>query len=183
VNDVNLWSNNNQMTWIMKITKRLQEASNFRRPISRGPPLSEQFLDEAQAAREEILAKIQRFAETDAGEDPAENGQANNVTFSHEMMYPAESDWNVTSDDFADEDLASLLRRDGKKKIDLVTSMHMLKVQCLTDKLGKTTWNDLSSMHVSDKATLSVLHSQIMAQEFCTLHSTFGSSLPTTISG
>jgi len=54
------------------------------------------------------------------------------------MMYPAEPDWNVTSDDFADEDLASLLRGDGKKNIDLVASMHMLKLQCLTAKLNKT---------------------------------------------
>ena len=51
------------------------------------------------------------------------------MTFGHKMMYPAEPDWNVTSDDFADEDLASLLRGDGKKKIDLVASMHMLKLQ------------------------------------------------------
>ena len=70
------------------------------------------------------------------------------MTFGHKMMYPAEPDWNVTSNDFADEDLASLLRGDGKKKIDLVVSMHMLKLQCLTAKLGKTAWNDLSSMHV-----------------------------------
>jgi len=87
----------------------------------------EQFLDEAQAAREELLAKIQRSAETDAGEDPAEDEQADSVTFDHKMMYPAEPDWIVTSDDFADEDLASLLRGDGKKRIDLVASMHMLK--------------------------------------------------------
>jgi len=93
------------------------------------------------------------------------------------MMYPAEPDWNITSDDFADEDLASLLRRDGKKKINLVASMHMLKLQCLTDKLGKTSWNDLSSMHVPDKAALGVLHSQIMAQKLCTLSSKFVSSL------
>ena len=77
---------------------------------------------------EELLAEIQRSAETDAGEDPAEDEQADNVTFGHKMMYPAEPDWNVTSDDFADEDLASLLRGDGKKKIDLVASMHMLKL-------------------------------------------------------
>ena len=72
------------MAWIMKIAKRLQEVPNFRRPVSRAPPLREQFLDEAQDARE--------------------------------------PDWNVTSDDFADEDIASLLRGDGKKKIDLVAS-------------------------------------------------------------
>jgi len=29
VNDVSLWANQNQMVWIMKITKRLQEAPNF----------------------------------------------------------------------------------------------------------------------------------------------------------
>jgi len=168
VNDVSLWANNNQMAWIMKIAKRFQEAPNFRRPVSRAPPLREQFLDEAQAAREELLAEIQKSAETDAGEDPAEDEQADNVTFGHKMMYPAEPDWNVTFDDFADEDLASLLRRDGKKKIDLVASMHMLKLQCLTAKLGKTAWNDLSSMHVPDKAALGVLHSQIMAQELRT---------------
>ena len=92
------------------------------------------------------------------------------MTFGHKMMYPAAPDWNVTSDDFADEDLASLLRGDGKKKIDLVVSMHMLKLQCLTAKLCKTAWNDLSSMHVPDKAALGVLHSQIMAQELRTLN-------------
>jgi len=89
------------------------------------------------------------------------------------MMYPAEPDWNVTSDDFADEDFASLLRGDGKKKIDLLASIHMLKLQCLIAKLGKTAWNDLSSMHVPYKAALGVLHSQIMAQELRTLNSTF----------
>ena len=77
VNDVSLWATNNQMAWIMKIAKRPQAAPNFRRPVSRAPPLREQFLDEAQAVR----------------------------------------------------DLASLLRGDGKKKIDLVASMHMLKLQ------------------------------------------------------
>jgi len=128
VNDVNLWANNNQMAWIMKIAMRLQEAPNFRRPVSRAPPLREQFLDEAQAAREELLAEIKRSAETDEGENPAEDEQVDNVTFGHKMMYPAEPGWNVTSDDFADEDLASLLRGDGKKKIDLVASMHMLKL-------------------------------------------------------
>ena len=104
---VSLWANNNQMASIMKIAKRLQKAPNFRRPVSRAPPLREQFLDEAQAAREELLAEIQRSAETDAGEDPAKDEQADNVTFGHKMMYPAETDWNVNSDDFADEDLAS----------------------------------------------------------------------------
>jgi len=157
----------------MKICKRLQEASNFRRPVSRAPPLHEQFLDESQSAREELLAKIQKSAETDAGQDPAEDEQADDVTFGHKMMYPAEPDWNFTSDNFADEDLASLLRRDGKKKIDLVASMHMLKLQCLTDKLGKTSWNALSSMHVPDKAALGVLHSQIMAQDLRTLTASF----------
>jgi len=86
VNDVSLWANNNQMAWIMKITKRLQEAPNFRRPVSRALPLREQFLDNAQVAREELLAEIQRSAETDAGEDPAEDEQADNVTFGHKMM-------------------------------------------------------------------------------------------------
>ena len=75
------------MAWIMKITKRLQEAPSFRRPVSRAPPLREQFLDEAQAAREKLLAEIQRSAETDAGEVPAEDEQADNVTFGHKMMY------------------------------------------------------------------------------------------------
>jgi len=120
----------------MKIAKRLQEAPNFRHPVSRAPPLREQFLDEAQSAREELLAEIQRSAETDAVEDPAEDEQADNVTFGYKMMYQAKPDWNVTPDDFADEDLASLLRGDGKKKINLVASMHMLKLQCLTAKLS-----------------------------------------------
>jgi len=108
VNDVSLRANNNQMAWIMKIAKRLQEAPNFRRTVSRAQPLREQFLDEAQdaRAREQLLAEIQRSAETDAGEDPAEDEQADNVTFGHKMMYPAEPNWNVTSNDFADEDLA-----------------------------------------------------------------------------
>jgi len=128
VNDVSLWANNNQIKRIMKITKHLQEAPNFRRPISRAPPLREQFLDEAQAVREELIAEIQRSAETDAGEDLAEGEQAHDVTFVHKMMYPAEPDWNNTSDDFADKDLTSLLRGDGKKRINLVASMHMLKL-------------------------------------------------------
>jgi len=109
VNDVSLWASNNQIAWIMKIAKRLQEAPNNRRPVSRAPPLREQFFDEVQAAREELLAEIQRSAETDAGQDPAEDKQADSVTFGYKMMYPAEPDWNVTSDDFADEDLSSLL--------------------------------------------------------------------------
>ena len=70
---------------------------------ARAPPLREQFLNEAQAACDELFAEIQRSAETDAGEDPAEDEQADNVTFGHKMMYPAEPDWHVTSDDFADE--------------------------------------------------------------------------------
>jgi len=164
VNDVSLWADNNQMAWIIKIAKRLQEAPNFRRPVSRAP--REQFFDEAQAACEELIAEIQRSAETDAGEDPAEDEQADDVTFGHKTMYPAAPDWNVTTNDFADEDLASLLRGDGKKKI----SMHMLKLQCLTAKLGKTAWSDLSSMHVPDKAALGVVHSQIMAQELRTFN-------------
>ena len=114
MNDVSLWANNNQMAWIMKIAKRLQEAPNFRRPVSRAPPLRQQFLDEAQATREELLAEIQRSAVSDAGQDPAEDEQADDVTCGHKMMYPAEPDWKVTSDDFADEDLDSLLRGDGK---------------------------------------------------------------------
>ena len=181
INKVSLWANNHDMAWIMKITKRLQEAPNFRRPVSRAP--REQFFDEAQAAREELIAEIQRSTETDAGEDPADDEQADDVTFGHKMMYPAAPDWNVTSDDFADEDLASLLRGDGKKKIDLLASMHMLKLQCLTAKLGKTAWNDLSSMHVPDTAALGVLHSQIMAQELRTLNSTFVSSLRNNLFG
>jgi len=44
VNDVSLWANNCQMAWIMKIAKHLQEVPNFRRPVSRAPPLREQFL-------------------------------------------------------------------------------------------------------------------------------------------
>ena len=119
------------MAWIMKIAKRLQEAPNFRRPVSRNPPLRE---DEAQAAREEHLAEIQRSAETDPGEDPAEDEQANNVTFGHKMMYPAEPDWNVTSNDFADEDLVSLLRGDGKKKIDLASICFVFAEQSFRDK-------------------------------------------------
>mmetsp|Transcript_101034 Transcript_101034/g.162976 ORF Transcript_101034/g.162976 Transcript_101034/m.162976 type:complete len:147 (+) Transcript_101034:122-562(+) len=102
VNDVSLWANHNQMAWIMKIAKRLREAPSFRRPGSRAPPIGEKFLDEAQAAREELLAEIQRSADTDAGADADE--QADDVTFGHKMMYPAAPDWNVTSDDFADED-------------------------------------------------------------------------------
>ena len=62
--------------------------------------------------RKELIAEIQRSAETDAGEDPAEDEQADDVTCGHKMMYPAEPDWNVTSEDFADEDLASLLHGD-----------------------------------------------------------------------
>jgi hypothetical protein len=34
MNEVSLWANNNDMAWIMKIAKRLQEAPNFRRPVS-----------------------------------------------------------------------------------------------------------------------------------------------------
>ena len=119
MNEVSLWANNNDMAWIMKIAKRLQEAMNFRRPVSRAPPLGEQFLDEANDAREELLAEIQRSSEADIGAEPAENQQADNVTFGHNMMYPAEPDWNVTYVDFAYEDLASLLRGDGKSKVHL----------------------------------------------------------------
>jgi len=63
MNEVSLWANNNDMAWIMKITKRLEETTNFRHPISRAPPLGEQFLNKAHAAREELLAEIQRSAE------------------------------------------------------------------------------------------------------------------------
>ena len=104
VNNLSLCANNNQMAWTMKIAKRLQEAPNFRRLVSRTPPLREQLLDKAQAACKELLTKIQRSAENDAGEDPAEDEQADNVTFGHKMMYQAEPNWNITSDDFADKD-------------------------------------------------------------------------------
>jgi len=173
MNEVSLWANNNDMARIMKIAKRIQGGINFRRPVSRAPPLGEQFLDEANAAREELLAEIQRSAETDVGAEPAETQQANDATFGHKMMHPAEPDWNVTSEDFADEDLASLLRGDGKSKVDLGASMHMLKLQLLTTKLGKTVWNNISFMHVPDKKALGVLHSQIMAQELWTLNGKF----------
>jgi len=96
------------------------------------------------------------------------------VTFGHKMAYPVEPDWNVTSDDFADEDLASLLRGDGKKKVDFVAFMHMLKLQHLTVKQSETVWNDISSIHVPNKAALVVLYSQIMTQElFCFLFEIF----------
>jgi len=108
MNEVSLWANNNDMAWIMKILKRLQEAPNFRQPVFRVPPLGEQFLDDVHAACEELLAEIQRSGETDVGAEPAENQQADDVTFGHKMMYPAEPDWNITSEDFADEDLAAL---------------------------------------------------------------------------
>jgi len=104
------------------------------------------------------------------------------VTFGHKMMHPAEPGWNVTSKAFADEDLASLLRGDGKSKVDLGASMHMLKLQLLTAKLGKTAWNGISSMHVPDKKALGVLHSQIMEQELRTLNSKFVSSLRNNLS-
>ena len=52
--NVDLWATNNQIQWIMKICKRLQEVPNFRRPVSRAP--RGQFFDEAQAAREELIA-------------------------------------------------------------------------------------------------------------------------------
>jgi len=113
VNDVSLWANNNQMAWIMKIVKRRQEAPNFRRPVSRAPPL----LDEAQTDCEELLAEIQGSAETDAGEDPAEDEQADNVTFGHKMMYPAEPNWNVISNDFVDKDLSSTRRWKEKDRL------------------------------------------------------------------
>ena len=62
----------------MKIAKRLQEAPNFRRPVFRAP--RGQFFDEAQATREKLMAEIQRSTETDAGEDPADDEQADDVT-------------------------------------------------------------------------------------------------------
>jgi len=179
MNEVSLWANNNDMKWMMKIAKRLQKATNFRRPVF----LGEQFLDEAHAAREELLAEIQRSAETDVGAEPAENQQVDDVTFGHNMMHPAEPDWSVTSEDFTDEDMASLLRGDGKSKLYLGASMHMLKLQHLTAKLGKTAWNDISSMHVPDKAALGVLHSQIMAQDLRTLNSKFVCSLRNNLFG
>jgi len=61
--------------------------------------------------------------------------------------------------------------------------MHMLKLQRLTAKLGKTAWNDISSMHVPDKAALGVLHLQIMAQKLRTLHRKFVSSLRNNLFG
>jgi len=183
MNEVSLWANNNDMAWIMKIAKCLQETINFTRPVSRAPPVGEQFLDEACTAREELLAEIQRSAETDVGAEPAENQQADDVTFGHKMMHPVEPDWNVTSEDFADKDLASLLRGDGKSKVDLGGSMHILKLQLLTAKLGKTDWNDISFMHVPDKKALGVLLSQIMTQELRTLNSKFFPLLRTTLSG
>ena len=55
------------------------------------------------------LPRSKDLQKTDAGEDPAEDEQADNLTFGHKMMYPTEPDWNDTSNDFADEDLASLI--------------------------------------------------------------------------
>jgi len=52
-----------------------------------------------------------------------------------------------------------------------MASMHVLKLQCLTVKLGKTVWNNISSMHVPDKAALDVLQSQIMTKELRSLNS------------
>jgi len=126
--DVSLWANKNDMAWIMKITERpsLQESTNFKCPVSR--PLGKQFLDEAQSARDELLAEIQGSAETDVGVEPAENQQADDVIFGHKMMYLVEPNCNVTTEEFADEDLAALLRADEKSKGDLVASMHMLKL-------------------------------------------------------
>ena len=54
--------------------------------------------------------------------------------------------------------------------------MHILKLHCLTAKLSQTAWNDVSSMHVPDRAALGVLHSQIMANELRSLNSRFVSS-------
>jgi len=61
----------------MKITERLQESPNFKCPVSR--PLGKQFLNEAQSARDELLAEIQRSAETDVCVEPAETQQADDV--------------------------------------------------------------------------------------------------------
>jgi len=46
-------------------------------------PTSEQFLDEANAAREELLAEIQQFAETDVGAEPAENQRGLSLREAH----------------------------------------------------------------------------------------------------
>jgi len=94
MNKVSLWANTNDMAWIMKSTKRLRKAPSFQRPGSRAPPIGEKFLDKAQAAaREELLAEIQRSANTDAGVDA--NEQANDVTFGHKMGPLAEPDWDM----------------------------------------------------------------------------------------
>jgi len=61
--------------------------------------------------------------------------------------------------------------------------MHMLKLQRLTDKLGETAWNDISSMHVPYRAALCVLHSQIMANELRSLNSRVVSSLRNNLFG
>jgi len=119
------------------------------------------------AAHETLLSEIQRPADTDAGEEPDEDLQADNVTLGQKKMIQADSepDWNITPDDFADEDLASLIHGDGKTKVELLAAMHMLKLQRLTSKLGKTVRNEVSSMRVKDDAAFDVLHSQIMAKE------------------
>jgi len=85
MNEVSLWANHHDMAWIMKIAKRLQEAPSFRRPVSRAPPLGEKFLDEVLTARKELLAEILGSAETDAGAEPAEGQQAEDVTFGHNI--------------------------------------------------------------------------------------------------
>ena len=95
-----------------------------------------------RAAREEFLAEIQHSADTDAGADT--DKQADDVTFGHKMAPSVEPYWDIDPYDFADEDLASLLRGDGKKKVDLMASMHMLKLKRLAANLGKTAWNDIS---------------------------------------
>ena len=106
MNEVILWANNHDMACITKIAKRLQEAPSFRSPVSRAPPLGEKFLDEAHAAREELLAEIHGSVETDAGAEPAEGQQADEVTFGHKMAFPAEYDRTLPPT----KDLASLLR-------------------------------------------------------------------------
>lgn len=53
------------------------------------------------------------------------------MTLGQKKMIPAEPDWNITPDDFADKDLASLIHGDGKTKVELLAAMHtgMLKLQ------------------------------------------------------
>jgi len=65
--------------------KRQTSESRFQSPTSaRAVPRR------SAGVHEELLAEIQKSAETDASEDPADDEQADNVTFGHKMMYPAE---------------------------------------------------------------------------------------------